>query len=484
MTLLKQQNYDIIAKVKFFRREQMKYLIRKILEENKINHTQFAKDMEISRSYAVSLLKGSKPFTASIYKKLITLDYIAGKDLQNVCEEYFKIKHGAKQFELVKYFLELGRSFTFEETVKVPLLAQTNINQSVPFLEKKDIIDMASALLHTAVTRGVKFYTNYSFTLSELDENLYAVYKDIYSTEACTIDHIIDLSNRIDKSSVLSYWQCLKWGALRAVTYVNSTSIQKQAMPYYIVCEDKLMLFSEDLSAGTFLVSDKTAQYYINCHLIAKEKSRPAISIIKDEAELLTGQDFVQPKYIKSLSTHISAMNFLDYDMLYRTTNENPHEIKDLLIKAYINYYSHTKSLNNLYVYYTHDTLEDFIKTGILYSVSEKYLHEFSVNDRITAIDNVIENGMYSVIKEDTADFFRGYDASSTDMCAITHFILTPSWCNDYEIYMCIDKNQYSDLNDFTQALFAYIDNGHVYTREESDFQLKQLQTTKAMYKS
>lgn len=456
----------------------MNHLLKKILDENSINHTQFAKDMNISRPYAVSLLNGAKPFTDNVYKKLIALDYIAGKDLDSIINEYFKLKFGGDQLVLVKYFLNLGKSFTFEAVTDAIHKTAEYGNEPVTFLNGEHIINVGAALLHKAAKEGLKFYTNYSFSLKELDESLYATYKEIYDTEKPIIEHLIDLPERIEKISVLSYWQCLKWGALKAVTYVNVADTKEQIMPYYIVCGNMVLLFSDNLSAGTLLVCEQTANYYTKCHLNIKERSHPAITIIHDEAQLLTGQDFVQPKYIKSLSTYISSMNVLDYDMLYRTTAENPEAVKDTLIRGYINYYSHTKKLNRLYVYYTNDALANFMKTGNLYNVSRKYLHEFSPEDRAIALNNVIDNGMYSVIKEDAANFFRGYDASSTDKSVITHFILTPPWCTDYELYMCIDKNKYRNLNDFTSALFAYIDNGHTFTKEESDFEIRQLLTT------
>lgn len=460
----------------------MNHLLKKILEECGINHSQFSKDMGISRPYAVALLNGSKPFTDSIYKKLLSLEYITDKDCDDLTNEYFKIKYGANQLKKVKYFLSLGKSFTFEPLADIPNQLPQN-DAPVRFLDKEGIIGTAVRLLHNAVHNHSTFYTNYAYSLSELDEKLYAYYKSIYiySDPQDTIDHLITLPDRVENISILSYWQCLKWGALRKTTYVSVSPYQKQIMPYYIVCGDEVLLFSDDLSAGTLLRCEETAQYYISCHLSTKKKARPTITIIHDESELLTGQDFVQPKYIKSLSTYISAMNFLDYDMLYRTTTENPEYIKDMLIKAYINYYSHTKKLGRLSVYYTHDTLTNFMKTGLLYNVSEKYLHEFSVEDRIKAIDNVICDSNYCIMKKEVADFYRGYDASSTDKSAITHFVLIPSWCKDYEIYMCISKNKYRDLNDFTSALFAYIENGHVFTREESDFELRQLQSTKGL---
>lgn len=456
----------------------MNHLVRKILEENGVSHSQFGKDMGISHSYAVSLLNGSRAFTDNVYKKLVSLSYITGKDLEDITSEYFKVKFGGKQLKLVRYFLDLGRSFTFEPVSEPLKVTSQYQNEPVSFLKEDDIIKAATELLYKATNENCGFYTNYSFELKELDESLYATYKSIYDIENSVIDHIVDLPGRIEKISILSYWQCLKWGALRVTTNTYVDSDKWQIMPYYIACGDCVMLFSEDMSTGTFIVSKETAEYYISCHLKHKESSQPAVSTIHDEAQLLTGQDFVHPKYIKSLSTYISAMNFLDYDMLYRTTAENPEIVKQTLINAYINYYSHTKKLNRLYVYYTNDTLSHFMQTGRLYNVSEKYLHEFSPEDRCLALSNLIKDGMYSVIKESGADFFRGYDASSTDKSVVTHFILTPKWCNDYEIYMCIDKNKYRDLDEFTSALFTYIDEGHVYTKEESEFELRQLLTT------
>ena len=349
--------------------------------------------------------------------------------------------------------------------------------ETVCTLDEDGVIATACTLLHKAIAEKTTFYTNYSFGLEELDDSLYAVYKEHYLPDNPLISHIISLSGGTDKEAILSYWKCLKWGNLRVVTSVVSEPIQKGIMPYYAVCGNAVLLFSEDMVKGTAFISSETADFYAKEHGKRTESVHPSIKIIKDESELLTGQDFVTLKYLKSLSTYICPMNVCDYDMLYRTTADNPEKLKDALIRAYISYYGYTKSQNILFTYYTNDTFENWMKNGLLYNVSEKYLHEFSVEDRITALNNVIDGGMYLMMKKDTANFYRGYDASSTDKRVITHFVLTNPGHTDYEIYMGVDKNKYRGLDDFTSALFAYIEMGNrVYTREESDFMIRQLQ--------
>lgn len=455
----------------------MKHILQKILKENDINHSQFARDLNIARSYAVAILNGTKPVTDTIYKKLMSLDYISGKYIEDISNEYFKIKYGANELKLVKYFLELGRKFTFEPIQTKYCETEYPLPQAVGTPDKDGIIRTACTLLHKAIAEKTTFYTNYPFGLEELDDSLYAVYKNEYLPDKPLISHIISLSGETDKEAILSYWKCLKWGNLRVTTSVISGPTQKGIMPYYVVCGNAVLLFSEDMVKGIVFISSETADYYAEEHNKRAESARPSIKIINDESELLTGQDFVTLKYLKSLSTYICPMNVCDYDMLYRTTTDNPEKLKDALIRAYINYYGYTKAQNILFTYYTNDTFENWMKNGLLYNVSEKYLHEFSVEDRITALNNVIDGGMYLMMKKDTANFYRGYDASSTDKRVITHFVLTNPGHTDYEIYMGIDKNKYRGLDDFTSALFAYIELGNrVYTREESDFMIRQLQ--------
>lgn len=456
----------------------MKNLLVKILKKNNINHSRFARDMGISRSYAIALLNGKKPVTDNIYKKLISLNYISGKDSDEVSDEYFKIKYGENEFELVKYFLELGKTFTFE-----PLNTSNNdgfcLNEKLETVEKDIIADAACSLLRRAIKNKTELFTNYPFTLEALDDALYAVYKKESTPlhEIFTISHLINISANLDKESILTYWKSLKWGNLRITTYISNTGRSSQVMPWYFVCEDTVLLISEDMTHGLIFVEKDTADYYKRNHIKNINLAQPAIKIIHDESELLTGHDFISLKYLNSINTYISPMNIIDYDILYRTTVDNPEPLKDALIRAYIKYYSYTDSQKKLFVYYTNDTLEDWIEKGLLYNVSKKYLHEFSVADRITALENVIKNGMYLLMKKDTADFYRGYNLNSTDKRVITHFVLTNPDHVDYEIYMGIDKNRYYGLDDFAEALFAYIEFGNrVYTREESDFIIKQLQ--------
>lgn len=463
----------------------MKELLLKILKENNINHSQFARDLDISRAYVVSMLKGTKPLTEKIYNRLITLNYISGKDKEDISNEYFKVKHSAKTLELIKCFLDLGKDFTFEPVSNVTAEFAADLTEKAVTLDKDGIIKTACSLLNTALQENLSFCTNYSFCLEELDNALYAYYKNKYNPDCPLFDHVITLPEELDRESIISYWKCLKWGSLRAVTSVIVSQQQNNIMPYYIVCKNAVLIFSEDMSKGTAFISPEIAQYYIQQHMKISETAHKGITIIHDESELLTGQDFVSPKYIKSLSTYICPMNVLDYDMLYRTTAENPEPIKDALINAYINYYGRTKALNILYVYYTNDALENFMKTGLLYNVSEKYLHEFSVEDRVRVLKNIVDNGMFSLMKSGTADFYRGYDASVTDKSLITHFALTYPGHTDYEIYMCVDKSKYHGAEDFTKALFEYVEmDNHICSREQAGFVISQLQAMGGIYDS
>lgn len=460
----------------------MHHILNDILKETGITKTQLANDLEISRSYGLALLKGERPLTEAVFQKLKTLEYVSEKHIGEISDLFIKNKYSDKYFKLVEYFFDEGKAFSFdaEETYIAPF----ELNDSAQNLDEDSIVFAACSVLKEAMEKGDKVYTNYPFSFKSLDDALYATYKREYDPNTSVIEHIVAFSGVVDKSSILSLWKSFRWGSLRVPAKAVVMESQGTIMPYYFVSSERVLLFSFDKSCGTVVSSKALAESYISEHQKLSDASHDLFYIIEDESQLLTSRsDFIDASVDFEILTFIYPIAICDYDLLYRNTTDIPHELKDSLIKAYLNYYDFAKSYCSTTPIYTSNALNDFMKNGLVHIVSEKYLNAFSIEDRKIAIKISAETSLPLILKDDTITLPEHFSFEVTDKFIAFHFILSYPGHTDYELYATIKRDSYKDMDAFLSAMGDYVrSDSRLLSDSQTKFKLKQLYLTGPLY--
>ncbi len=457
----------------------MHHILNDIIKESGVSKAQFARDLDISRSYAIALLDGSRPLPKFLFEKLKTFDYVFEKHIAELSDMYLKLRHSDESIDLVKHFLEVGEAFRVEaEKVDIP---EFNLCDNITDLDKNSIVGAACALLIEAIEKKYKIYTNYPFSFGELDEALYATYQNKYSHDFSVINHIVTFSDTVDEQGILSLWKSLRWGCLRVPAKIISQEPHALVNPYYIVSSDRLILFSFDSSRGTIIKSSSLADLYISEHKKIADNAHDLFYIIEDESQLLSRTEFVGTEFYLCYANLFCPVALTDYDLLYRNTTDIPHELKDILIKAFLNYYSNMGDVTNFLI--PEKALEKFMKTGLVHIVSEKYLKPFSIDDRKIALESLIESVPIKLVRRKALDLPDGFSFELTDKYISIHFVLTYPGHTDYELYATIKRDTYHGLDDFLNTLAEYLTSSTmVLSDEQTKFKLKQLSLTGSLY--
>lgn len=459
----------------------MHNILNSIFEESGLTKAQFARDLDVSRSYIIALLEGSKTLSDSIFLKLKTLDYVSKKHIVELSEMLIKDKYSNETVELVEYFFDTAKEFSFEGKSKS--IANFQISNETIHLNKRSVVGAACAVLREAIDKGQKLYTNYPFSFTALDEALYTTYKKKYNPAVTTIDHIVMFSGEVDKGSILSFWKSMRWGALRIPA--NAVIMQNQGvvMPYYIVTNDRVIILSSDGQNGSLITSPSLADLYISEHRALSSNSHNLFYIVEDEGQLLSRSDFIGATYLATFYSFMTPSATLDYDLLYRNTADNPHELKDVLIKAFLNYYGAVPEHKDCLCVFQNHVAEDFMKNGLIHVVSEKYLNAFSVEDRKIVLNNLSTLDNFKQLKDDSITLPEHASFEITDKFISFHFILSYPGHTDYELYATIGRDSYHGMDTFLKALEEFLRNDSLYLDDKQfKFRLQQLCLTGSLY--
>ncbi len=449
----------------------MQDILNKIFNGSKISHTQFAKDVDIAKSYVLSMLNGSKPITENIYKRMMQLDYVAPYAAE-LTDHYMRRKFGSESYELMQYWFETSKEFSFDATVPPPAEA-SDFSESQRLLGTEELIRLICGLFRKTIRNNEPFYTNYSFSFTALDEALYATAKEqkLYSDEIFL--HTVWHPHSLDKEAVTTFWKSLRWGLVRVITKVCFSHNASLPFPYYAVCGDTAIIFSEN--GGYLIKSEGIAREYIEHH--NSSHSQPLVSVVHDETELLTAGvvELNATKQI-ALDNVICPCGVIDSDMLYEFASDSlPHEIKAQLIEAFMQYYSYMDTIDRT-VYTQIEAVYEWLKTGRFCPISKKYIRHFSPEARKKLLDRFADMPNVKLLREGSIYLPNGFAVDSFDSEILVHFLFPEDNDEDYELCCVYPFSQIHGLEEFVQNIFEFLDyEFNVYPDENRRVILKQL---------
>ena len=319
---------------------------------------------------------------------------------------------------------------------------------------KSELITIACNLLRLSIKNGQPFYTNYPFTDNELDEALYATAKEknLYSSELFI--HTIACENTLDKEMISAYWKALRWGFMRVETRITFGTLFNHPFPYYFASGDTLIVYNTN---GGYITHTENIGEYI---AINSDNCFRMVSVVHEGTALLTNEAMLKGKTLHSLENSLCPNGLYDYNMLANAFSENiPSNTKDYLIKSYLQYYDLSARYDEINIYTLYDAVLDRLKTGREYSVSKKYLDEFSPEARMKQIRRLSDNDNVKLIKKDSKIKLPFcYEIDMFDSSLHTHFKFTDKDAQDYELYAVYPFTKVRGLKQFLDNIFVYLD--------------------------
>lgn len=376
-------------------------ILDKLIQNTGLSKTAFTKELNISKSFMLRVMKGEKRLSEAMFTKIISSPIVKEADKDLISHKYFCDVFGENNFNLLLFFLDKLSGFSDSLNVKEELCINQNVLESVltgksgPYtIEGCNEFYEFVAYFCTRLLEHEKpfFYSNFSFHQEKLNTILYTV----FSKRISDIDfhHAINLTNFLSKYNITTIFEGLKWGSILLNThYVNQTEPHSgYIFPYCIITNDCVIIFDFDCCQGLIFTQPDMIDYYINSFKKHYGDALPMCNFIEDQLQFLH-IDSESPLHQNFSLNGIACLGALLDEYTLNTIARDDLENKDFLINLLLNYYKQYLSLYGLDVYHSKKAITNFASDGMLPNISDKYITSCTKELRariLTKLKNII----------------------------------------------------------------------------------------------
>lgn len=373
------------------------------LVEAKMSKTQFAKELNISKSFVVRVLNGEKALSKNMLERILIINSLSEKSKSQILEEYLIENLGRDSYEDITAICELINTFGKEINKLDPIFIRKDILDNILFDKRftycanseNEFYEIACYFAEKAIESEGKFYSNFSFDQKILSSILFTeFYKRDYLKDV-DFQHIVNINSDNSKQFFNSLFASLKWSeALFNTMFTFAGGIPSGLLfPYYIITDDAVIIFNEACSKALVFNEKSTVDFYLDCFNRVKADYRPLLAFIDDELDAFNDDQLSKCNLQYTVDGALCLMQFCDSEILYNSIQ--PYiEQKDYLINAVISYFGDTfKKRPKQYM--TKSALSRFADDGQLRIVTERYLAPLSKQSRqklLTNLKNNLEN--------------------------------------------------------------------------------------------
>lgn len=384
----------------------MQNTIKQILINSGVSKTQFAKDIEISKSYVINVINGKKKCSRSMYEKIRSLPYVSDSMKQELESAFYCETFGKKDYELILFTIDLIKN------------QEKEFNESRQVYIRKDFIKSilnGADIVHTI--NGVNeffeiteyfaseclsednpfFFSNYSFEQTELDKILFTVFRDRDYAKEINFKHLVVFNNDRPQEIIRSVFSSVKWSRALLTTYKANSENDgaDQLLPYYIISNRCVILFDKKCENGVVFTADHAIDYYSKLFSEKNINHTPISNVIYDEAACIGQSDYYSNiEDFKVSFGGIACLGpFLDYEILYKITPDIPN--KDTLIRMLIAHYRMFLNINSD-EYIAESSFWDFVEDGDIRVITDRYVSPCDFTDRIKILRNIYNSNLDS----------------------------------------------------------------------------------------
>ena len=380
----------------------MNELLEQLVDSLGVSRSQFAKNINMDRSQVVKTINGSLPVSKRFYKAIMAAAFIGDDFKQKFAAEYNKsipvTNHG---LIIDRFFAELKKP-----AEAVPAEAETELGRLI------------CSCVKDAFARGQTVYAIGTRACADAENALLRALKE---TGAKSLKRINPTALALSEKSIDDLFDVAAYACLGVQTYVAQAPFNG-LLPFGVCSESFAVAF--DAEAHYAVIRDADV-----CLSLAQKYGRlsadlrQAVDFTEDEAStLLRNADYNYGQDTVYLYNHFSPIGIVDYHMLVDAANP---ELNDAVREnlAYATAMEYEQRANaSAHVYYTSCAVEDFVRTGRIAAITDRYLQPFSVSARIEMLRRLrelVKNEKATVIKTDGLRFSGDIAIGKTgvDLC-------------------------------------------------------------------
>lgn len=374
-------------------------ILEKIIQNSGYSKTQFAKELDLSKSFMLRVINGEKKISESMVNKILSSKIISETDKQILSNNFFGKYFGQNNFNnmisMLNSLNSLSEKIKSKKSVYVreDMLNKTLYNIDTPYIlgSCDEMYEIVSYFVNKLfASESPFFYSNYSFEQNDLDSILYTLFS--HNDLRSTIDfiHIISHPDYLTKEEISSIFETIKWGTCKLNTYysIEISSNNNSLFPYYIITNNCVLIFSFDCKHGLVFTQASTIDYYKNMFLSISDNYTPMCKFLSNQTSSLTPSSTVINNFSYSIGGHLCNGHALDKTILSEIAQDYL-ENKEYLIKLVLNFYDINNFSDNTTIFVSETAFTDFANTGALKFIGTEYVKNLPPDLRIRFIKNI-----------------------------------------------------------------------------------------------
>lgn len=465
-----------------------------IISESGYSKTQFAKNLDISKSFLLRVISGEKKMSEAMFETIVSSAMLSSEHKKALRESYYSEVFGKDDFDLMSLFIDsiqgFEKNFKKRESVYIreDAINEFFIDRKAPYVigSREEFYEMVSYFVNKMLEQESPiFYSNYSFKQKKLDTILYTLFAERNVKKKIEFYHTVDFQQKLTDYEIKALFSTIKWAHTFLNTYSRTSSctyLFSGLFPYFIITGECVIIFSADCKNAIVFTDVSTVKYYQNNFKKLLAEYSPLIKFYRDETELLQdSKTITQYKFKYSLDGYMCLGPALDYEILDSVSKDLPN--REFLIQAVLQHYGMFTYLSGYKTFHTLGALKQFSKDGRLKFISQYYINNFDKKMRVKLIENLLklfddENFEFYLLDESKFPFPKYLNFDIFDDVYLFSGLLqdkdgVPDPDLPYEFFLERDIGKYHNIFD---NLYTYIINsGFVYDEPFTKRMLKDM---------
>lgn len=394
--------------------EGFKETLRTYIRKNGYSINEFANKCDIDRAWLSNVLSGRKELSEAKFDNIIKSNLLSETQKETITALYKLKDFSDDQIDRIEYLIERLSRKTRRNECLIPVDFDRDRRM---YFGKTCLLSVLFKLLEKR--ENLTFiYTNIP---ADSEETVDVIYHFLKTEEYKNLDykHIYMTDNGMSTHNLNTYFTACDFAELgytdiSIIKYVEIEPIENNDFfPYYLVSDNEMMLFDAEFNNAIVTFDEKIIKVYIRKFMNLYEKGEKVIVSFNNAIELMRTLGTMHDSTSElSFTPDFCVTPCLDYDILSNNGAENLPN-KEFLIQAVLNHYNidYSKFSNFLTV----DSINRFVKDGIIYEIPRVFLNPIRIEDRITLLerikDNVEKKGKYNTyILNPTKFDYNSYD--------------------------------------------------------------------------
>lgn len=376
-------------------------LVNQAIEESGMSKTQFAKAVEINKSFILRVISGEKDLSKNLLDKILEIKQVSMGTKDDLKAKYYELKYGKEAFNDITYFINKVNLFEEECGLRESIFVRSELFDKVIFggnycyctTSKTETYEVISYIAKRVVSKDNSiFYSNFSPAQSRLSLILFSIFYERDYSLNLDFSHIVNVNKESARCMIEAAFDAFRWSeaCLNTNTVSSSELPEGLLFPYYIITDEAVLNFNEECSNMVVITDKSVVSFNIEKFNQIRRDYTPLLDEVMDEISPFNNGLLTKNVLKHTYDGSLCLMQFTDTDILEKVFRQDVDH-RGFLIKGVRIYFQFIFG-NRPRQYMTRKSLTDFAMDGDLKVVTDKYISKLPPELRKKVLTNLREN--------------------------------------------------------------------------------------------